>query len=124
MTEARKRVVMLEVAPRRRAQPEPVQGELVLDGEAFVGYTPWFPHDPVLTGWYDLRCKPWPFPGNGPHERLWFDGTGKAWRASPGGQALPLPDDREWRGLAAHWPGGYSYLLLSARRRRAVLEAP
>lgn len=90
--------------------------------------TPWFPMNPVWTGWYEVRVPGFgPFPGSGHVERLWFDAEDGIWLAAPEDPAGDLiwprsVDGAEWRGLAEPWPEGYRWRVPGARRFRAGLE--
>lgn len=112
-----------------------MQGELtlVVDTEAFIGYSSWFVGPPPCDGWYDTK-GPSPFPAPGHQERMWFehdegiDGVG-CWKETPDSKAF-TPYTRafhhgmQWRGLAKPWPWGYRFDVPGAKHYRAqLLEA-
>lgn len=144
-----RKVLMEETRPGRRAllaEPadagakKPVQGELdlehrgdvlLIDTEAFLGYTEWFTERPNHSGWYDVK-GPSPFPAPGHVERLWFqvdydvNGCG-SWKTNPDSNNYITHDDAvaqgwQWRGLQKPWPWGYRYYVPGGKSYRAQLQ--
>lgn len=94
-------------------------GELKLDIEAFIGYTPWFTSSPWCSGYYEVRQKS----ARGQEDclRMWYSKERNEWKHPNSPLSMPVPHltfmlSHFWRGLAAPWPA-YTYKVPGQRVR-------